>query len=69
MDSDSDCDSDDSDGDGAATPPVTKARLGAATYKQTCMFDDQQTSLTPKYFPRLRGLHDDHVHVCLQIFN
>ena len=50
----SDCDRD--DGGGAATPPVKKAGLGAATYKQTCMFDDQQTSLTPKYFPRLRGL-------------
>ena len=30
-DSDSDCDND--DGDGTATPPVKKARLGAATYK------------------------------------
>ena len=32
--------------------------------KQTCMFDDQQTSLTPNYFQRLRGL----LYTCMYMY-
>ena len=53
-DSDLDCDSDDGDGgDGAATPPVKKARLGAATYKTK--FNSQWIKEFPKATCMING--------------